>query len=123
MRTRAIAPARDSANPAARRCRGLLDGALTGADCERELTRESEANFRLGIPLPTRECMITFYPGIPKRSFDRPHAHAQVPSHRSPSVERLRLHVEGMVGSPGWLDGFPEVGRRRGPWRGRWAKD
>ena len=23
-----------------------------------------------------------------------------------------------MVGSPGWLDGFPEVGRRRGPWRG-----
>ena len=28
-----------------------------------------------------------------------------------------------MVGSPGWLDGFPEVGRRRGPWRRRWAKD
>src|SRR4029077_10779493 len=24
---------------------------------------------------------------------------------------------------PGWLDGFPEVGRRRGPWRRRWAKD
>src|SRR5262249_32420115 len=41
-----------------------------------------------------------------------PHAHAQVPSHRSPSVKRLRIHFKGMVGSPGWLDGFPEVGRR-----------
>src|SRR5258707_2547634 len=50
-------------------------------------------------------------------------SYAQVPSHRSPSVERFRIHVKGMVGSPGWLDGFPEVGRRRGPWRGRWAKD
>src|SRR5271166_5970294 len=59
----------------------------------------------------------------PKRSFDRPHAHAQVPSHRSPSVECFWIHVEGMVRSPGWLDGFPEVGRRRGPWRRRWAKD
>ena len=58
-----------------------------------------------------------------KRSFDRQHAHAKVPSHRSPSVECFRIHVEGMVGSPGWLDGFPEVGRRRGPWRRRWAKD
>src|SRR5262249_13634861 len=37
-----------------------------------------------------------------------PHAHAQVPSHRSPSVKRLRIHFKGMVGSPGWLDGFPE---------------
>ena len=62
-------------------------------------------------------------PCIRKRSFNRPHAHAQVPSHRSPSVERFRVHVKGMVGSPGWLDGFPEVGRRRGPWRGRWAED
>src|SRR5262249_43175907 len=52
-----------------------------------------------------------------------PHAHAQVPSHRSSSVERFRIHVEGMVGSTGRLDGFPEVGRRRGPWCGRWAKD
>ena len=41
-----------------------------------------------------------------------PHTHAQVPSHRSPSVKRLRIHFKGMVGSPGWLDGFPEVGRR-----------
>ena len=56
--------------------------------------------------------------GIPKRSFDRPHAHAQIPSYRSPSVERFRIHIKGMVGSPDWLDGFPEVGRRRGPWRG-----
>src|SRR5438445_8176606 len=58
-----------------------------------------------------------------KWSYDRSHAHAQVPSHRNPSVERFRIHVKGMVGSPGWLDDFPEVGRRRGPWRGRWAKD
>src|ERR1700745_3810076 len=61
--------------------------------------------------------------GFPERSFDRPHAHAEIPSYRSPSVERFRIHIKGMVGSPGWLDGFPEVGRRRGPWRGRWAKD
>ena len=27
-----------------------------------------------------------------------------------------------MVGSSGWLDDFPEVGRRRGRWRGRWPK-
>jgi hypothetical protein len=40
-----------------------------------------------------------------------------------PSVERFRIHFKGMVGSSGWLDGFPEVGRRRGPWRRRWAKD
>src|SRR5215469_14272104 len=79
-------------------------------------------NFRLGEPLPTQECTTTFYPCIPERSCQR-HAHAQVPSHRSPSVERFRIHVKGMVGSSGWLDGFPEVGRRRGPWRGRWAKD
>src|SRR5215469_3196568 len=50
-------------------------------------------------------------------------AHAQVSSHRSPSVERFRVHVKGVVGSSGWLDGFPEVGRCRGPWRRRWAKD
>src|SRR5258708_39320850 len=55
-------------------------------------------------------------------AFDRSHAHAQVPSHRTPSVECFRIHVKGMVGSPGWLDDFPEVGRRRGPWRGGWAK-
>ena len=41
---------------------GLFDGALVGIDCERELTRESEANFRLGVLLPTQECMITFCP-------------------------------------------------------------
>ena len=51
------------------------------------------------------------------------HAHAQVPSHRSPSVERFRIHVKSMVRSTGRLDGFPEVGRRRGPWSRRWAKD
>src|ERR1700709_642721 len=50
------------------------------------------------------------------------HTHAQIPSHRSPSVERFRIYVKGMVGSPGWLDDFAEVGRRRGPWRRRWAK-
>ena len=27
----------------------------------RELTREPSANFRLGVPLSTQECMITFY--------------------------------------------------------------
>ena len=102
---------------------GLFDGALVGVDCECELTREPEADFRLGELLPTQGCTITFYHCIPERSCQRPHAHAQVPSHRRPSVERFRIHVEGMVGSPGWLDGFPEVGRRRGPWRGRWAKD
>jgi hypothetical protein len=59
----------------------------------------------------------------PKLSFERPHAHAQVPPHRSPSVERFRIHFEGMVRSPGWVDGFPEVGCRRGPWHRRWAKD
>ena len=54
----------------------------------------------------------------------RPHAHAQVSSRIGVHpVERFRLHVKGMVGSSGWLDGFPEVGRRRGPWRRRWAKD
>jgi hypothetical protein len=58
----------------------------------------------------------------PKRSFDWPHVHAQIPSHRNPSVERFRIHVKGMVCSTGWLDGFPEVGRRGGPWRRRWAK-
>src|SRR5215831_4901538 len=47
-----------------------------------------------------------------KRSLDRPHAHAQISSYRSPSVERFRIHIKGMVGSPGWLDGFLEVGRR-----------
>ena len=31
---------------------GLFDGALVGVDCERELTREPEANFRLGVLLP-----------------------------------------------------------------------
>ena len=35
----------------------------------------------------------------------------------------FRIHVKGMVDSSGWLDGFLAVGRRRGPWRGRWAKD
>jgi hypothetical protein len=45
------------------------------------------------------------------------------PSHRSPSVERFRIHVKGMERPPGWLDGFPEVGRCRSPWRRRWAKD
>src|ERR1700723_398597 len=55
--------------------------------------------------------------------FRSAHAHAQIPSHRSPSVERFRIHVEGMVHSPGWIHGFPEGGRRRGPWRGGRAKD
>src|SRR5262245_7618655 len=50
------------------------------------------------------------------------HAHAQVPSHRSTSVECFRIYVKGMVSSPGWLDDLPEVGRRRGPWRGRRTK-
>ena len=58
-----------------------------------------------------------------KLSFDRPPAHAKIPSHWSPSVERFRIHVKGMVRSAGWLDGFPEVGRRGGPWRRRRAKD
>src|SRR5262245_26914660 len=31
---------------------GLFDGTLVGVDCERELTREPEANFRLGVLLP-----------------------------------------------------------------------
>src|SRR5215813_8922136 len=39
-----------------------------------------------------------------------PHAHAQVPSHRSPSVKRLRIHFKGMVGSPGWLEVFLKWG-------------
>src|ERR1700752_5488777 len=58
----------------------------------------------------------------PKRCFDRPHVHAQIPSHRSPSVERFRIHVEGVVRSTGWLDGFPEVGRRGSSWRRGWTK-
>src|SRR5262245_30586984 len=29
-----------------------FDGTLVGVDCERELTREPEANFRLGVLLP-----------------------------------------------------------------------
>src|SRR5262249_43928183 len=94
---------------------------FVGVDCERELTREPEANFRLGVLF--QECMITFHPWYPQACFDPPHAHAQIPSYRSPSVERFRIHIKGMVGSPGRLDGFPEVGRRRGPWRRRWAKD
>jgi class 3 adenylate cyclase len=57
--------------------------------------------------------MITFYLARPTRSFDRSCARAKIPSHRSPSVERFRIHVEGMAGSPDWLDGSLEVGRRR----------
>src|SRR6516165_3399073 len=67
--------------------------------------------------------MITFLAWWAQRSFDQPHAHAQVPSHRSPSVERFRIHVKGMVCSTGWPYGFSEVGRRGGPGRGRWTKD
>src|SRR5215475_4499887 len=52
----------------------------------------------------------------------RRHAHAQVPAHWSPSVERVRLHVKGVVHSKGWFADFPEVGRCRGSWRWRRAK-
>jgi hypothetical protein len=97
--------------------------ALVGVDCERELTREPLANLRWGLLLPTQECMITFAFGRSKRSFDRSHVHAQVPSHRRPSVERLRIHVKGMVRSTGWLRGFSEVGRCGGPWRRRRTKN
>jgi hypothetical protein len=38
--------------------------------------------------------------------------HDQVPSHRSASVERFRIHVKGMVHSPEWLHDFSEMGRR-----------
>src|SRR5271167_4983885 len=70
-----------------------------------------------------RNVELRFALGRPKRSFDRPHVYAQVPSHRRPSVERFRIHVEGMVRSAGWPHGFFEVGRRGGPGRRRWAKD
>src|SRR5215471_21111508 len=67
--------------------------------------------------------MTTLYPRWDQTVFRSvPHIHVQVPSHRSPSVERFRIHVKGMVRSTGWLDGFPEVGRCGGPWRRRWAK-
>ena len=36
-------------------------------------------------------------------------------------LECLRIHVEGMVRSTGWLDGFPRVGCRGGPRRRRRA--
>src|SRR5262249_20329887 len=95
--------------------RGLLDGALD--------TRVG-GKFSIGNTVANAGMYDHILSLVsPKRSFDRPHAYAQVPSHRSASVERLRLHIQGMVGSPGWLDGFPEVGGSRGPWRGRWAKD
>jgi len=67
-------------------------------------------------------CANTLVAGPPKRSFDWPRVHAKIPSHRSPSVERFRIHVEGVVHSTRWLDGFPEVGRRGSPWRRKWAK-
>src|SRR5262249_12266311 len=78
---------------------------------ERELTRESCAIFgNIVANAGMRDHILALVsqngPSI------APHAHAQVPSHRSPSVKRLRIHFKGMVGSPGWLDGFPEVGRR-----------
>src|SRR5215469_2554057 len=97
-----------------RSCKGRL---------QTRINMRVRGKFRLGELLPTQECTITFYHCIPERSCQRPHAHAQVPSHRSPSVERFRIHVKGMVDSSGWLDGFPEVGCSRGPWRRRWAKD
>jgi hypothetical protein len=87
------------------------------------IMREASATFLIGNMLSTQECMITFSPCYAQPVFNRPHAHAQVPSHWSPSVERIRIHVKGMVRSTGWLDSFSEVGRRRGPWRRRWAKD
>ena len=91
--------------------------------CERELSIESEGKFSTGVPSRRGNDMITFYLWHPQLSFDRPHAHAQVPSHRHPSIERVRIHLKSMVDSPGWLEGFPEVGCCRGPRRGRWAKD
>jgi hypothetical protein len=93
-----------------------------GVDCKRELAREPQENFQSGALLSTTECMNTFYPCQAQTVFRWAHAHAKIPSHWSPSVERFRIHVKGMVRSPGWLDGFAEVGRRRGPWRRRWAK-
>jgi hypothetical protein len=87
----------------------VLDGGLLDSTLVRVGTVASAEMYDYALPL-----------GRPKRS-DRPHVHAQVPSHRSPSIERLRIHVKGMVRSTGWLDGFPEVGRRGGPWRWRWA--
>src|SRR5215213_4836814 len=78
----------------------------TTVDCELKLTRKSYA-----------------IPSVGSSGIVAPHPHAQVPSHRSPSIERVRVDVKGLVDSPGWLDGFPEVGRCQGPWRGRWTKD
>ena len=68
--------------------------------------------------------MIIFYPWYPQAVLRRPHAHAQILSYRESHQSNVSgIHIKGMVGSPGWVDGFPEVGRRRGPWRGRWASD
>jgi hypothetical protein len=97
---------------------GLFDGALVGVDCERELTREPEANFRLGVLLPGM--YHHFYPWYPSIGHTHMPKFLRIGVHQS---NVSRIHIKGMVGSPGWLDGFPEVGRRRGPWRGRWAKD
>src|SRR5262249_9591095 len=51
------------------------------------------------------------------------HAYAKIPSHRGPSVERVRIHVQGLVYSPCGYDCFPEVGRGRGPGRRRRTED
>ena len=59
--TGAVSPA-SLACDAGQDCANLFDGALVRIDCERELTREPLANFRLGVLLPTQECMTTFYP-------------------------------------------------------------
>src|SRR5947208_1945135 len=93
----------------------------TRSSCRRSFS-EVTGKFRRECCCQRRNVRSHSTLGRLKWSFDRSRAHAQVPSHRNPSVERFRIHVEGMVDSPGWLDGFPEVGRRRGPWRGRWAK-
>ena len=96
--------------------------ALSWSRLQTRISTRAKANFRSGVLLSTREGMNTFYPCQAQTVFRWAHAHAKIPSHRSPSVERFRIHVKGMVRSPGWLDGFAEVGRRRGPWRRRWAK-
>src|SRR5262245_2313607 len=79
--------------------------------------------FRWEYLLPTPECRITYCAQQAQMAFElATRAHAQVPSHRSPSVECFRIHVKSMVSSPGWLDDLPEVGCCRGPWRGRRTK-
>jgi hypothetical protein len=47
-------------SPQTRDTLGLFDSALVGLLAIAKLTREPLANFRLGVLLPTQECMITF---------------------------------------------------------------